>query len=322
MPKNSLIEMLKYKRPCNSWSEEAFCRKYLEPVFGDPDDHGNYIKIIYQPVTRGFVQPHICFAAHYDTVHNVAGMQQVLVTGDIASAVQSNCLGADCTTGVWLILGMIEQNIPGVYVVHFGEESGCLGSEALVKENPDWLQYIKAVISFDRKGEESIITHQMGARTASDAFAVSLSDALDMPSLRPDPTGSYTDSNEYAGVVSECTNLSVGYMHQHTAKETQDIYFAYLLLDRLIKADWSKLVFERDHTAHKSYSDYDYFGHWGRSPTKVTRAKTNLDDLIDLIYEFPEGLAAVLDDWDCDAEYLYSQIKLMQKDDEDYRRVG
>ena len=321
MPKHSLIEMLKYKRPSNSWSEEAFCRQYLEPVFGEPDDHGNYVKIIYEPVARGFVQPKVCFAAHYDTVHNVAGMQQVLVTGDIVTAVQSNCLGADCTTGVWLILGMMEQKIPGVYVIHSGEESGCIGSSALVQDNPDWIQYTKAVISFDRKGEESIITHQMGARTASDAFAVSLSAALDMPSLRPDATGSYTDSNEYAGVVSECTNLSVGYVHQHTAKESQDIYFAYMLLDKLINADWSKLVFERDPSTHRTFDDYNYFGKWGPSTSKRNTPKTNEEQLLDLIYDHPEAIANILADWDCDAEYLYQQIKQYDEDDF-YRRVG
>jgi hypothetical protein len=318
MPKNSLIEMLKYKRPSDSWSEKEFCDTYLKPVFGEPDDHGNYIKIVYEPAYRGYVQPKVCFTAHYDTVHRVAGKQQVIVTGDIVSAVQSDCLGADCTTGVWLILGMIEKNVPGVYVIHYGEESGCIGSRALAADRPDWIEYTEAVISFDRKGEESIITHQMGLRTASDAFAVSLAEALDMPQLRPDPTGSYTDSNEYTHLVSECTNLSVGYLNQHSSKETQNVYFAYLLLDKLCNADWSKLVFERD----PSIAEDDYYrSSWGAVRKTNTKLKTNISQLEDLIYEFPEELAQVLEDWGCDAEYLYSQIKLQQYD-EDYRRVG
>jgi hypothetical protein len=318
MPKNSLIEMLKYKRPSDSWSEKEFCDTYLKPVFGEPDENGNYTKIVYEPAHRGFVQPRVCFTAHYDTVHRVAGKQQVLVTGDIVSAVQSDCLGADCTTGVWLILGMIEKNIPGVYVIFYGEESGCLGSRAMTKDTPDWLEYIDAMISFDRKGEESIITHQMGLRTASDAFAVSLAEALDMPTLRPDPTGSYTDSNEFTHLVSECTNLSVGYLNQHSSKETQNVYFAYLLLDKLCNADWSKLVFERD----PSIVEDDYYSSsWGAVRKTNTKLKTNISQLEDLIYEFPEELAQVLEDWGCDAEYLYSQIKLQQYN-EDYRRVG
>ena len=70
-----------------------------------------------------------------------------------------------------------------------------------------------------------------------------------MPQLLPDDGGSYTDSNEYASVVSECTNVSVGYYRQHSSNETQDLRYANELSERLIKADWSRLVFVRDHTA-------------------------------------------------------------------------
>jgi hypothetical protein len=302
-----LVEMLKYKRPSDSWSEEEFCRKYIEPVFGEADEFGNYIHTVYNKIPRGLVQPNVCFTAHYDTVHRLPGMQNVVVTGDIVSVVGSDCLGADCTTGVWLILGMIEAKVPGVYVIHYGEESGCIGSGNLVASKPHWLEHIEAVISFDRKGEESIITHQMGVRTASDAFALSLADALDMPNLRPDPTGSYTDSNEYIDLVSECTNLSVGYLNQHTSKETQNLYFAEQLLDSLINADWSKLVFERDPTSYSNYYDDDYGQ--VRTRPRGQGKRGNVEDLGDLIWDFPDELAEVLDDWGVDAEYLYSQIR-------------
>ena len=67
-----------------------------------------------------------------------------------------------------------------------------------------------------------------------------------MPLLQPDNTGSYTDSNEYSSVVSECTNISVGYYNQHTKNEVQDLDYADELLIALCQADWSGLVFERD----------------------------------------------------------------------------
>jgi hypothetical protein len=44
----------------------------------------------------------------------------------------SNCLGADCTTGVWLILEMIKANVPGVYVIHSDEEVGGKGARDMV----------------------------------------------------------------------------------------------------------------------------------------------------------------------------------------------
>jgi hypothetical protein len=327
----SLIEMLRYRRPEGSDTQRIFCEKYLEPDFGEPDPYGNYIKIINHP--NGSL-PNLCFTAHHDTVHTVDGMQHVVVNGDVAYAVDSNCLGADCTTGVWLILGMIQANVPGIYVVHAGEEVGCVGSSAMIKDHLSditkysWLQHAKAVISFDRKGEESIITHQMGSRTASDEFAISLADVLGLP-MRPDNTGAYTDSNEYIEVVGECTNISVGYLGQHTKKETE--------------ADWSGLVFKRepgevDPDDYRSwwtsrtggyssgYMDEEYYHGtttYGDAYDGVRRKRdsysqlnmrgkvrgSNERDLHDLITDYPWELAELLDDLGVDANDLMNQME-------------
>ena len=312
---HKLVDLLRYRRPEGSETQREFCEKYLEPVMGMPDVHGNYIHIITKPDGQA---PNICFTAHHDTVHKSGGYQHVVVYGDIATSPGSDCLGADCTTGVWLILGMIEAGVPGVYVIHAGEEIGCVGSTALVKDNPSWLKHVDAVISFDRRGEESIITHQLGRRTASDAFAVSLGKALDMPLLRPDDTGAYTDSNEYASVVKECTNISVGYLNQHTSKEEQDIYFAYVLLDALIEADWDSLVFERE-PADDDWADFYGWGRsnrresWGQSQSTY-RGKFDKEDnvyeLEDIIRDFPEELAELLNDWNVDSAYLMDQLDM------------
>jgi len=171
----SLIEMLRYKRPQGTQTQDEFCERFLEPHFGLPDRHGNYILSIGET-------PTLCFASHHDTVHRTEGLQQLVVTSNVVSVADtaiSSCLGADCTTGVWLMLGMIEAGIEGVYVVHAAEEVGCVGSSALVKDNPYWLTGIDAVISFDRYGDTSVITHQMGKRTASSEFATSFADAVD-----------------------------------------------------------------------------------------------------------------------------------------------
>ena len=137
----SLIEMLRYKRPQGSSTQQEFCERFLEPHFGLPDVDGNYILRIGD-------NPKICFASHHDTVHKTEGLQQLVVTNNVVSVADpaiSSCLGADCTTGVWLMMGMIEQGIEGVYVVHAAEEIGCIGSSALVKSNPYWLTHIDAV---------------------------------------------------------------------------------------------------------------------------------------------------------------------------------
>jgi len=279
-----------------------FCKRYLEPVFGKPDSHGNYILIQGQ-------SPSICFTAHHDTVHIKGGFQIVTVSGDIVttSDKDSSCLGADCTVGIWIILGMIEAGINGVYVIHAAEESGCIGSRALVKDSPLWLDNIQAVISFDRKGQESIITHQCGGRTASDAFAVSLSQVLDMPTLRPDPTGVYTDSESYASVVPECTNVSVGYLAQHTKQESQDLFFADCLLESLIKADWQSLVIERDPQEY-NFEDDPYWRGFGMS-----RQGDNLSELESLCFDYPEGIASLLDSYGITPDDIYQELGLSQE---------
>lgn len=270
-----LLEMLKYRRPEGSKTQAEFCARFLEPVFGPPDPHGNYIHTI--------GNSEVAFMAHHDTVHRQPGIQSLTMDPNFQEVFtndpDSNCLGADCTTGVWLILQMIKAKVPGIYVIHAGEEIGCVGSRAIVDDAPLWLETTRAAISFDRKGTKSIITHQMDSRTASDEFAHSLAQILDMP-LQPDPTGSYTDSNEYAHIIPECTNLSVGYYEQHSTKECQDLNFAKTLAQALIKADWSQLTIARTPALPSSRSH-------GNFP----------DEMYDYVYQNPDVVASFLEDY-------------------------
>ena len=43
-----LISMMSYKRPAYSVSETEFANKFLSPVFGEPDGHGNFICVVGQ----------------------------------------------------------------------------------------------------------------------------------------------------------------------------------------------------------------------------------------------------------------------------------
>jgi hypothetical protein len=285
----NFYQMIRWMRPANTPALDMFCELYLEPVFGKPDAHNNYIKIINNPDGSA---PNLCFTAHSDTVHQDGGIQDIVAEGNLLYSVGDDCLGADCTTGIWLILEMIREKIPGVYVIHDSEEVGCKGSRALVRDCPDWLLGIDAVISFDRKGKESVVTHQIGTRTASDAFAKSFALALDMPELKPDSGGVYTDSNEYIDIVSECTNISVGYFAQHTKQECQDVEFMVHLRNKLIKADWSKLVFERDPN-EKDFGDYG----WGRGSKFDSRFDSGdyeRDSMLSLVEHYPEDIADYL----------------------------
>ena len=298
---HSIIEMLRYMRPQDSVSQRQFCKRFLEPVFGLPDEHGNYIHQIGD-------QPKLCFTAHHDTVHKDSGMQKLVVSNDIVSVADSkvsNCLGADCTSGIYVILSMIEAGIDGTYVIHAAEESGCKGSSSLVEDYPYWLEYTRAVISFDRYGDNSVITHQMGLRTASDEFAMSFATALDMPQLKPDSGGSYTDSNEYGLIVPECTNISVGYYGQHGANETQDLQYLDKLVESLLCADWSQLVFVRDP------KEVEYAPYYGRA-SGILRGNYNVSEenvqaILNIVQDYPREISEML------AEYGFNPYDLMEE---------
>jgi len=296
--RQTLVAMLRHMRPAYSVAEEAFCNEYLYPVFGKPDEHGNYIHVIGD-------QPDIMFTAHTDTVHKIGGLQEVVIENSFATAPNSNCLGADCTTGLWLMLGMIEAGVEGVYVAHAAEEIGGIGSTNLVKDRPTWLNYIDICISFDRFGTNSIITHQSYMRTASDVFANSLSAVLGMRSMQPDTNGLYTDSYEYAEVVAECTNISVGYYSQHTSKESQDLYFAETLLERLCKADWSLLDVSRDPTLpdvlhERSMARYDNYAY--------EDSEEDLLAIKRLMVDRPESVAGLLLEYGLNAEAMLDEM--------------
>lgn len=232
----SLIDMLKFMRPDGSDAQKEFCELFIEPVMGEPDSNGNYTLVVGKA-------PNVAFMAHHDTVHREGGIQTLTLQNQMVVS-NADCLGADCTTGVWLILNMIHEKIPGVYVIHAAEEIGCVGSSAIVEYNPLWIDHVDIAISFDRKGYGDIVTHQCGIETCSQDFAWSLSDQLGL-GMQPDDTGVYTDSNEYRGVIAECTNISVGYFNQHSSKEYQDVRFAYKLLESLLNVQWDKLVISR-----------------------------------------------------------------------------
>jgi len=74
--------MIIYKRPEGAVAQKLFCQKFLEPVFGKHDAHGNYIKIVGR-------NPNIAFMSHHDTVHKTDGMQVVCIeNGMMFTAVQ------------------------------------------------------------------------------------------------------------------------------------------------------------------------------------------------------------------------------------------
>jgi hypothetical protein len=111
-------------------------------------------------------------------------------------------------------------------------------------------------IALDRQGTTDVITHQSWGRCCSDTFALALAAALGT-AYRP-VEGVYTDTAEYVNVIPECTNISVGYYHQHTAWEYLDSRYLFRLLNVLLKLDTTKLPIVRDPLkAESKFEDWD-----------------------------------------------------------------
>lgn len=271
-----LVRMHSYKRPHGSKTERKFIRDYITPL-GDKvriDKFGNRsIRIGDAPVM---------WSCHVDTVHANKGHQDIGYDGDeigIAASDPSNCLGADDTAGVWLMLQMIKAKRPGLYIFHRGEENGCLGSKYITKKEKELVAGIKFAIALDRKGTGDVITRQRGTRTCSDVFAESLAAELNRhPGLKysKEPTGVYTDTAEYTNLIGECTNISVGYRNAHQRVERLDCSHIFKLRDALLQLDWEKLVAKREpgeiEQYHYSGTNYNSGGtqpyhhnHGGRS---------------------------------------------------------
>ena len=136
--------------------------------------------------------------------------------------------------------GQLKQIIPGHYVFHFGEEVGGIGSGNLALARGDWLQEsFDYAIALDRAGTADIVTHQIGRRTASTAFARSIAGQLS--GRWESAHGTYTDTAEYTDYIPECTNLSVGYGRAHTADEFVHYGHVGTLLHCLVNLDESLL---------------------------------------------------------------------------------
>lgn len=286
------FEMLTYRRPMDSDTEERFIEKFLHPLDVQRDEVGNIYKKI--------GDTDVLWSSHTDTVHMYEGSQKIQYTDrrvELAKDSSSNCLGADCTTGVFIMTEMIKANRPGLYVFHRGEERGAKGSRHIARDKT-LLEGINKAIAFDRYGTGSVITHQ-GGRCCSDAFADSVAEQL--PFLHKDPNGIFTDTASYDGIVAECTNFSVGYDEHHTRREYQDLEYLDFFIKQMLEFDASKLVVERD----PSIVDYGYGGYYGYGDMRddydphpwsmdSVMEYTNEDKLLTLIKANPKATASLL----------------------------
>jgi len=193
----------------------------------------------------------VIFASHLDTVsgeykdiyHTFDEKEKIIGTDGTTT------LGADDKAGVTIMLYMINNKVPGLYYFFIGEEVGCIGSNKVSSQNQIFNKYnYDKVISFDRRGNTSVITHQSKLRCCSDEFAEALCHELNSNGMgmETDTNGVCTDSLEFINDIPECTNISVGYLDEHTFDETQDLDFLVRISKSCIKINWEKLPTKRD----------------------------------------------------------------------------
>ena len=210
------------------------------------DKFGNYYKIIEGDDTT-------MFTAHLDT----ADRKQVPTNlfsrdedGDeIIYTDGTTILGADDKSGVTVMMYMMAHNVPGIYYFFIGEERGGIGSNQLAMEwdRFEFLKNIKKCISFDRRRTISVITHQLGRQCCSNDFGTGLCKAYNAQGLNLslDNGGIYTDSASFMDDIPECTNVSVGYLNEHTGREQQNMTFLIQLCEASVKVDWKSLPVAR-----------------------------------------------------------------------------
>jgi len=300
-----LLNILTYKRPAGSKSEMDMIKRYIDVLpFVYTDGYGNRILRVGEGSTT-------MFSCHTDTVHKTAGRQKPMYdkTREEVFINGKECLGADDGAGIIIMIHMINAGVNGLYVFHREEEIGGRGSNYIQKETPELLDGIERCIAFDRRGTESIITHQGMERCCSDKFCEDFAQQLmkDVHSdivFFPDNGGSFTDSANYTHIIPECTNLSCGYNAEHTSSETQDVSFLKKLIESLVKVDFENLATDRNphiiEYADYGYSIYNKYTPNYKKPTeKIPTSIHGLSsgDILDFVYDYPEEAAQMLEEY-------------------------
>lgn len=273
-----------------------FCTDFCTGILDDIGatytvDKASNITVVIPPDSGGITT---MFTSHTDTVHSKLGTYELDIQYGMASVKGGGVLGADCGSGMYIMFRMIMAGKPGVYVFFAQEEMGRIGSEAYSLAALEELLFpskiatiasargdggkdegkitsIQRCISFDRKGYDNLITHQMGEPGLSRDFIDYFEQHFPL-AYKADDTGSFTDSYTFFGQIPECTNLSVGYFDQHSQKESQDLEFLELLVDACIEFDWESLPTKRDPAEYVPWDNTAwYYGGYAAGASKSVR---------------------------------------------------
>jgi glycosidase len=250
--KKTFLKLTEYTIPHGM---EYTLKKYL-PKDIIEDGCGNYYIRIGESRT--------IFTSHMDTACGRYEKVNHVFTGPMIHTDGKTVLSGDDKNGMTIMLYMISKKIPGTYYFFQGEESGLVGANAAKQRNRAFFtDNFDRMISFDRRGYDSIITHQLGRRGCTEIFSSALSEEFGYHGMRfkSDSTGIYTDSEVFIRVIPEVTNLSCGYFREHSREEVTNIEFLENLAKVACLIKWEELPIGKMDTEMNKYNDW--INSWG-----------------------------------------------------------
>lgn len=258
----TLHRALSYKRPHATDTTDRFTFWLTEQLPADADWYFDTVGNLHVDMRQDDSNTTL-FTAHVDTVHRTEGINKIDMT-DTHWFAMDDVLGADDGAGVAMLMHLLCGGVPAYYLFTQGEECGGIGATYVADNYEYLLMQFDRAIAFDRRGIDSVITHQGRGRCCSDVFGNALAAALgahnDNLMHLTDDTGVYTDTAEFISVIPECTNISIGYYKEHTVTEHLDLVYFQQLADAVLRVEWDKLPTERDPSVIE-----DKWGAWDNS---------------------------------------------------------
>lgn len=227
--------------------------------------------------------PLIC--THTDTVSFNPTHQKFITDEDgvLGTVKPFGCLGADDRAGVWIALKMMETKTITDFEYGFfvAEETGAKGSSAFALEQD--LSKYSCFIGLDRasrSGKQNVACYGYDNEELTELF-------VDYGFAKQ--TGTFSDCSNLSGYSLEdspkaCVNISVGYQHEHSVKETLSI----ALMEDTLSMMRSILIPEQEYfCTYKprfTFNNGGVYGNWQRQiwGDYIIDDESDDDDWIDM----------------------------------------
>jgi putative aminopeptidase FrvX len=174
--------------------------------------------------------PLIC--VHIDTKNAVTdSVTTKRKNGIVSLASDHQCLGADDRAGVYIAMKLINyfagSEFPYDFAFFDKEETGGIGSDAFAQDTETEYQCFIGLDRASRGGKQNIATYgydnDVLLAIAHEHFKYEIQ------------SGTFTDCSNLSGYFPDtpCFNLSIGYEHEHSPKETLNLALMYQTLELL-----------------------------------------------------------------------------------------